>query len=52
MRGQAYGIHFLEKSFVLYGDRCLELSGMKYQDIEEYVDQGYKQFRLSGMEID
>jgi hypothetical protein len=49
VRRPAHGIYFLENSYVLYGDRCLELSGIKYQDIEVNIDQGYKHVRLSGM---
>jgi len=47
VRRPAHGIHFLGKSYELYRDRCLELWGIRYQDIEVYIDQRYNPFRLS-----
>ena len=48
----AHGIHFLDKSYELYRDRCLELWGIRYQDIEVYIDQNYNPLRLPGVEAD
>ncbi len=52
MRRPAHGIHFLGKSYELYRDRCLELWGIRYQDLEVYIDQSYNPFRLSRVETD
>ena len=45
-------MHFMNYSYVLYRDRCLELWGIRYQDIEVYVDQGYNILRLPRVEAD
>lgn len=52
MRRPGHGVHFLEKSYELYRDRCLELWEIRYQDIEVYIDLGYNLFRLSRVETD
>ena len=48
----AHGIHFLDKSYELYRDRCLELWGIRYEDIEVYIDQSYNPLRLPRVEAD
>ena len=52
MSRSAHGIHFLDKSYELYRDRCLELWGIRYQDIEVYIDQSYNPLRLPRVEAD
>ena len=52
VRRSAHGIHFMNYSYVLYRDRSLELWGIRYQDIEVYVDQGYNPLRLPRVEAD
>ena len=52
VRRPAHGIHFLDRSYELYRDRCLELWGIRYQDIEVYIDQNYNPLRLPGVEAD
>jgi len=48
----AHGIHFLDKSYELYRDRCLELWGIRYEDIEVYIDRSYNPLRLPRVETD
>ena len=52
VRRSAHGIQYLEQSYEMYRNRCLELWGIRYQDIEVHIDQRYNPIRLPIVEGD
>jgi len=50
-RGSAHGIHFLNRSYQRYRDKCLELGGMNYHHLRTFVYAHYHPFRLSGVAV-
>ena len=44
--GSAHSIHFMNRGYKQYRDRCLEIWGLRYEDIEVRIDQGYHPLRL------
>jgi hypothetical protein len=45
-------VAFLDKSYELYRDQCLEIWGIRYQDIEVQIDKSYNPLRLPRIEAD
>jgi hypothetical protein len=42
----AHGIQFMNRDYAAYRDRCLDLWGIRYIDIEVQIDPGYHPLRL------
>ena len=47
MRGSAHGIQFMNRGYENYRDKCLELVGIEYNQLESYRHERYNPFRLS-----
>jgi hypothetical protein len=52
VRGSGHSIQFMNWNYLGYRDRCLELWGIGYRDIEVYIDQRYHPLRLPRTEAD
>ena len=50
MGGSAHSIHFMNRGYKQYRDRCLEIWGLRYEDIEVQIDQSYNPRRLPRVE--
>ena len=47
VRGSAHGIQFMNRGYEKYRDKCLELGGQEYNQLETFRDEKYHPFRLS-----
>jgi len=47
VKGSAHSIQFMNKTYEIYRDKCLELVGIKYNQLETYRNERYHPFRLS-----
>ena len=50
--GSAHGIQFMNKNYVGYRDKCLELGGIQYQHLERYWHANYNPFGLQRITVD